>query len=129
VKQFAVLVAVWLLLAEKAAQVDRRFARGQGIPSRRMAIARHVSLGVIVIFAEGDADRHIQQMPDRAAAIDRRCQFRDVVDHPVIRIEQAALAKNSSQRSANRLAHGEHDMRRGRAHAVAVPLRRESARA
>jgi hypothetical protein len=88
-----------------------------------MAVARHVAFGVVVILAEGDADGHIQQMPDRAAAIDRRSQFGDVVDHLVLRIEQAARGENSAQRPANRLAHGEDDMRRGRAHAVAVPLR------
>jgi hypothetical protein len=87
VKQFAVPRAVGLLQSQKAAQIDRRFARRQWIPSCSMAVAHHIAFGVFVVFVEGDADRHIQEMPDGAAGIDRRRKFGDVIDDAVIRVE------------------------------------------
>src|SRR5207249_4609418 len=102
-KQLAVLLSVRLLQGEKAAQIDRRFARGRWIPTRGMAVAHHVAVGILIIFAEGDADRHVQEMPDRAAVIDRRPKFGDVFEDAVSRIEQAAIGKDSAERAANRL--------------------------
>jgi len=61
-------------------------------------------------------------MPDGAAGIDRRRKFGDVIDDAVIRVEQTAIGENSAERSANRLAHGEDDVRRRGVHAVVVPL-------
>src|SRR6476659_8451753 len=69
VKQLAVLLPVRLLQGEKAAQIDRRFAGRRWIPSHGLAVAYHIAFGVFVVFVEGDADRHVQQMPDRAAGI------------------------------------------------------------
>ena len=46
-----------------------------------------------------------------------------VVGDRVVRVEQAALRQNAAERAADRFADGEHDMRRGGAHAGAVPLR------
>ena len=40
-------------------------------------------------------------------------------------IEQAAIRQNAAERAADRFADREHDVRRGGAHAVAVPFRRD----
>ena len=64
------LLPVRPLQSEKAAQIDRLFARRQWIPSRSVTVAYHIAFGIFVVFGEGDADRHIQEMPDRAAGID-----------------------------------------------------------
>ena len=125
VKQLAMLLPVRPLQGEEAAQVDRRFARRQRIPSRSMTVAYHIAFGVFVVFVEGDADRHIQEMPDRAAGIDRRRKFGDVIDDAVIGVEQTTTGKDSAERAANRLAHGEDDVRRRGVHAVVVPLGRD----
>ncbi len=115
------LLPVRPLQGEKAAQIDRRFAHRQRIPSRSMTVADHITLGVFVVFVEG----HIQEMPDGAAGIDRRRKFGDVIDDVVIGVEQTATGKNSAERAANRLAHGEDDVRRRGVHAVVVPLGRD----
>jgi len=39
-------------------------------PTRSMTVAHHIALGVFVVFDEGNADRHVEEMPDRAAGID-----------------------------------------------------------
>ena len=124
-KKFAVLLTVRLLLAEEAAQVDRRFAWRQGIPARRMSVSNHVALGIFIVFVEGDADRHIQKIADRAPAIHGRSQFRDIFGECMIRIEQSTIGENSAEHSANRFADGENDMRRGGVHAFTVPLHRD----
>ena len=123
-KQPAVLLAVRLLHFEKTSQVDRILPRRQRIPADRVAVARDIARGVVIILGEGDADRHVQQMPDGAAGIDRGRQFRHVVDDSGVRVEQAAVRQNAAERAADRLADRKHDVRRGGAHAVAVPFRR-----
>src|SRR5690242_19753969 len=124
-KNFAVLLTVRVLLAEETAQVDGRFAWRERIPARGMAVSNHVAPGIFVVFVEGDADRHIQKMPDRAPAIDGRGQFGDIFGDSMIRIKQPSLGKNSAEHSANRFADGENDVRGGGVHALTIPLHRD----